>query len=524
VAIDEPIVTAVPVAKPRRRSGAVLVAMGMFLSRIAGLVRERVFAHYFGNSAAADAFKAAFRIPNFLQNLFGEGTLSASFIPVYAKLLAEGDEKQAGRVAGAIFAILTLMVSFFVLVGVLVTPYLIAVIAPGFTGAKRELTIQLVRILFPGIGLLVLSAWCLGILNSHRRFFLSYAAPVMWNLVMITALIYYGPRMGQFPLAIAIAWASVAGSALQFLVQLPFVLKLARGLRFFPTIRNLNVRSVVKNFVPVFFSRGAIQISGYIDGLIASLLPTGAFAAFSYAQTLYLLPFSLFGMSISASELPVMSSALGNEAEVIMQVRDRLQRSLRRIAFLIVPSAMAFIVFGDVVAGAIYQTGRFGRSDAIYVWPILAGAGAGLMAGTFGRLYASAYYALRDTRTPLRFALLRVGLGAGLGFIFSLLLPPAIGIHIRWGVAGLTLASTISSWVEFRFLRHSLNRRIGPTGLEGRYLLSLIWAAGAGAAGGWLIKWLIGPIHPILAGIAILGVFGGIYLLICRLGGISLKG
>ncbi|HNY90987.1 MAG TPA: lipid II flippase MurJ, partial [bacterium] len=153
-----------------------MVAAGVFFSRIAGLIRDRVFAHFFGSSDAADAFKAAFRIPNFLQNLFGEGTLSASFIPVYARLLAEEREEDSGRVAGAVAAILSLVVALSVLAGVLLTPWLIALIAPGFSGAKRELTIQLVRILFPGAGLLVLSSWCLGVLNSHRKFFLSYAA------------------------------------------------------------------------------------------------------------------------------------------------------------------------------------------------------------------------------------------------------------------------------------------------------------------------------------------------------------
>jgi putative peptidoglycan lipid II flippase len=149
-----------------------LVAAGILLSRIAGLIRDRVFAHYFGNSDAADAFKAAFRIPNALSNLFGEGVLSASFIPVYAGLLARDEEEEARRTAGAVAALLALSTSILVLIGVLATPYLIDAIAPGFSGDKRELTIRLVRILFPGAGLLVLSAWCLGILNSHRRGFL----------------------------------------------------------------------------------------------------------------------------------------------------------------------------------------------------------------------------------------------------------------------------------------------------------------------------------------------------------------
>src|SRR5215813_2143394 len=175
---------------PRTGRSAIFVAAGILTSRLAGFVRLRAFAYYFGlESEAADAFNAGFRIPNFLQNLFGEGALSASFIPVYAALLAREDRREADRVAGAVAAILALLVSGLVLLGVLATPLLIDAIAPGFTGAKRELTIQIVRILFPRAGLLVLSAWCLGVHNSHHRFLLSYAAPVMWNAAMIATMI-----------------------------------------------------------------------------------------------------------------------------------------------------------------------------------------------------------------------------------------------------------------------------------------------------------------------------------------------
>src|SRR6266699_451956 len=227
------------------------VAAGILLSRIIGLARLRVFSHYFGlRSDAADAFNAAFRIPNFLQNLFGEGVLSASFIPVYARLLAEGDEEEAGRVAGAVGALLALVVSVLCLVGVLVTPWLIDAIAPGFHGAKRDLTISLVRILFPGAGLLVLSAWCLGILNSHRRFFLSYSVPVLWNAAMIAALAWFGPRAGQDRLARAVAWASVLGSAAQFLAQLPVVLRLVPDLRVRLATQLDGVRVAIRNFGP----------------------------------------------------------------------------------------------------------------------------------------------------------------------------------------------------------------------------------------------------------------------------------
>src|SRR4051794_25188097 len=162
-----------------------MVATGILFSRILGLIRNRVFAHYLGTSDAADAFNAAFRIPNFLQNLFGEGVLSASFIPVYARLLGRKQDEEARRTAGAVFSLLTLSTSILVLLGVFLTPALIAIIAPGFEGEKRAATIRLVRILFPGAGVLVLSAWCLGVLNSHRRVCPLYATPARWGVSIV---------------------------------------------------------------------------------------------------------------------------------------------------------------------------------------------------------------------------------------------------------------------------------------------------------------------------------------------------
>lgn len=495
---------------------AFLVGSGILLSRLVGLVRQRVFSYYFGLSDAADAFTAALRIPNFLQNLFGEGVLSASFIPVYARLLAEHDEEEAGRVAGAVAAILALTTSVLVLVGVLATPYLIDAIAPGFHEAKRELTIRLVRILFPGVGLLVLSAWCLGILNSHRRFFLSYAAPVIWNAAMIATLVVFGGQP-QDALAATLAWGSVIGSALQFGVQLPVVLKLARGLRVHLETRGAPVREVLRNFGPVFVSRGAVQISAYVDNLLASLLGEGAVAGLTNAQTLYLLPVSLFGMSISAAELPAMSSALGDKEQVAGLLRQRLNAGLRQIAFFIVPSAMAFLALGDVITAALFQTGRFKHADALYVWAILAGSGVGLLASTMGRLYSSTYYALRDTRTPLRYAVIRVALTTGLGYLCAVPLPRWLGIEPRWGVAGLTASAGVAGWVEFTLLRRTLNQRIGRTGLP-TVLTAKLWiSAAVGAAAGWGMKLAIGGRHPIIAAIAILAPYGILYFAVAYL-------
>jgi putative peptidoglycan lipid II flippase len=500
---------------------AFLVACGIFLSRVTGLVRDRVFAHYFGNSDAADAFKAAFRIPNFLQNLFGEGVLSASFIPVYARLLSSGDEEDARRTAGAVAALLALTTSLLVLAGVFATPWLIDAIAPGFSGAKRELTIQLVRILFPGAGLLVFSAWCLGILNSHRRFFLSYTAPVVWNAAMIATLLVFGGSRSQYPLAQILAWGSVVGSALQVGVQLPMVLKLLRRLHLSLACYSEHVQTVIRNFFPVFIGRGVVQISAYVDALLASLLPTGAVAALAYAQTLYTLPVSLFGMSVSAAELPLMSGELGSDDQVAAALRTRLDAGLRRIAFLVMPSLAAFLVLGDIIVAAIYQTGQFTHADAVYVWGILAGSTVGLLASTCGRLYSSVYYALRDTRTPLRYAIVRVALTSVLGYFFALHLPAMLGMASRWGVAGLTVSAGIAAWVELFLLRRSLNRRIGRTGLAAGYLAKISLAAFSAAGVGWLLHVRFGYHAPVLTAIVVLLPFGLVYFAITMLLGLS---
>ena len=533
------------VARPASRGGgfAVLVAAGILLSRVAGLIRERVFAHYLGNSDAAGAFKAALRIPNFLQNLFGEGVLSASFIPVYARLLAEKDEETAGRVAGVVATLLALSVSVIVAIGVLATPVIIGLVAPGFQGEVRELTVRIVRILFPGVGLLVLSAWCLGVLNSHHKFFLSYVAPVLWNIAMIATLVIFGARLAQYPLAIALAWGAVVGSALQFGMQVPFVFRYAPAIRFGIDTALAPVRDIFRNLGPVVISRGVVQLSAYIDGMIASFLGTNAVSGLGYAQTIYLLPIGLFGMSVAASELPQMSQAVGTPDEIFAALRVRLERGLRQIAFFVIPSVAAFVVLGRTLVAALYRTGAFGDDDTRYVWYILIGSAVGLLAATLGRLYSSAFYALRDTRTPLRFAIIRVVLTGALGYLFAFPLRPAMvagleaagvplpqiaGGTLGLGAIGLTASAGLAGWVEFWLLRRALGDKIGRVQLAAGFQIRLwasaiVAAAAALGAGRLYLRLAAGErllLHPISVAAVIVGVYGVVYFLAAFLAGV----
>jgi putative peptidoglycan lipid II flippase len=507
----------------KSRGAAFLVASGILLSRVAGLIRQTMMARYLGAGMAADAFNAAFRIPNLLQNLFGEGVLSASFIPEYAGLLGRGEEDEATRLAGAVAGMLALVASILVLVGVVTAPWLVAIIANGFTGEKRELTVRLTRILFPGAGLLVFSAWCLGVLNSHRRFFMSYTAPVLWNLAMVLTLVFFHRGRTESELAVYLAYGSVIGSALQFGIQLPQVLRLARGVRPRLTAAAESVQNVFRNFTPAFIGRGVVQISAYVDAWLASYLGNGAVSSFTYAQTIYVLPISLFGMAISAAELPTMSRAVGTTAEISAYLRRRLTDGLDRIAYFIVPSVVALLALGDLIVHLLFESGRFQRGNTIWVWEILIGSTIGLLASTMGRLYSSTFYAMRDTRTPLRFAIVRVVLTTVLGYFFALVLPGILGIDRKLGAAGLTASAGLAGWVEFYLLRREMDKRVGRTRLVPERMTKLWAAALIAAAIPWIYKLVIDRGNPFFSAhenavqskflaLLLLGVYGVCYL------------
>ena len=475
--MEESSATTEATPAPRQRNlGAYVVGFGILCSRMAWLAREVVFAHFFGNSDSADAFKAAIRIPNFLQNLFGEGVLSASFIPVYVSLREGENQEEAKRLAGSIFALLSLSISVLVLIGVYCTPAIVTFITPGFTGEKQLQVIRLVRIFFPGAGLLVMCAWCLGILNSHRKFFLSYTAPVIWNITIIAVLLYYGGNLSQEGLAECAAWGALAGSFLQFAIQFPSAYKLLQRLYFRFDLKSTHVRSVVRNFFPVLLGRGVIQISAYIDNVIASFLPTGALSAFGYAQTMYLLPISLFGMSVSAAELPEMSGNHDSESDRNAAISQKLSAGLERIAFFVVPTMLGYLCLGDVLVGVLFQSGRFTAADTRYVWLTLSAASLALYAVTSGRLYASSLYALRDTKTPLRLALIRVSFATVLACFSALYLPGLLGLSSSYGIAGLSLASAVGGILEYLLLRRAVVRKIGQAAITPGVALK-IWGS-----------------------------------------------
>lgn len=485
------------------RGGSVLVASGIGLSRVAGLIREMVTSRVLGLSLAADAFAAAARIPNLLQNLLGEGVLSASFVPVYSQMLDGDDEKEANRVAGAVGALLLVVTGIAVLVLVVAARPITRVLALGLQGERFELAVEFTQIMAVGVGFLVMSAWCLGILNSHRHFFLPYAAPVIWNLAQVVALLFIWWR--DWPLADAargLAVAVTVGGALQLAVQLPTVRRLARGMRLRPDNRHPRVRDVRRRFTPAVLGRGVVQISAYLDLFLATFLAAGALSALFKAQILYTLPVSLFAMSVAAAELPEMARLVGDPDALIARTR----RSLDRIAFWMLLAAFVMIAAGDLIVGVLFQGGEFDGSDGVLVWFVLGAYAVGLPAIGTSRLLQNTCYAVGDTRGPARIAAIRVAIAAVIGVVVMFPLDHVVvgpdglvgdgfgftpldegirslGGPVRLGAVGLAMGSAVGAWVELTLLATLVRRTVPGLGDPRRSLLG----PGPAAATGFVV-------------------------------------
>jgi putative peptidoglycan lipid II flippase len=522
------------------------VAVGIFASRVAGLLRDRAIAHVFGVGPYADVFRTVLRGPNVLQNLLGEGSISASFVPVYSRLIHAGRHEDAGRLAGAVFGLLLALVAGLTLAGILLARPIVAILVPGFLGDaaavaageisvdRFELAVSTVRIIFPMTGVLVLAAWALGVLNAHRRFLLPYLGPVLWNVAIIAALAVAGASLLSPPddsqafrtkLLFAACWGALAGGVAQFAVQLPLIATTMRGFRLSLSTRVEGVREVLRAFGPAVAGRGVYQISAYIDLILGSLLAAGALAALGWAQTLYILPVSLFGLSVAASELPELSRQTRPEAAD--EFTARVRGSLRQIAFMTVPTAAGYIAFGFLLVGALYRTGRFTVGDNWLVYMVLVGYATGLVATTWSRLLQNAYFALGDTRTPAKVALVRLVVSAGCAlplmfWLDTLTVPGAAGQDsLRAGAVGLALGSGVGAWAELFALTRRLRRRAEgfalPTG-RGLGLLGLSLLAALPAAAAW---WVLPPLHVILEAVVVLAVYAAAYLGAAQLAGVS---
>jgi putative peptidoglycan lipid II flippase len=523
------------------RRGTAQVAAGILMSRVAGLLRERVAAHFLGVTAFGDVFIAVFRGPNVVQNLLGEQALSASFIPIYAQLVAAGRREEAARFASTCFALLVALASVIALLGVALARPIVALLNPGLledAGAvaaglravdRYPIAVEGVRIVFPMTALLVVAAWCLGVLNTHGRFFLSYFAPVLWNAGVIAALVWVGgggagAGAGAAPtgrdLVIAACVGALAGAALQLAVQMPLAVRLLGELKPRLTLRDDSVREAVARFGPALLGRGAVQLSGWLDLVLASFLTVGTLAALGWAQRVYLLPVALFGFSIAAVELPELARLAAGER--VAATRRRFEVAFRRSVLVVAPTVVGFVALGFLAVGLLYRSGSFGPADNWMVYLVLAAYTLGLPATVVSRLLQNLFFVAGDTRTPARVAFVRLavstGLGAGAGFgldrfpLSSLIGAPGAD-RLSLAAVGLALASAIGAWCELAVLQRRAPGTDQARGLVSwRAAVGPLGAALAAAGGGAILWWAVRGASPALQAVVVLPAYAALYL------------
>jgi len=427
-----------------------VVSLATFVSRLFGLIREQVFAFLFGAGFAVDAFVAAFRIPNLLRDLFAEGALSVSFVPVFTDYATNKGKEEAFRLANLVINALAVVVSAIVLIGIVLTPYIVDLIAPGFGSipGKSELTTLMARIMFPFLLLVSLAALAMGILNSLRHFAVPAFSPVLLNLGMILAGFLLCPLFE--PRIIGMALGVILGGLGQWAVQIPSLKK--EGYRYQPILsfKDPGVRRIIFLMTPAILGLASTQINIFVNTLIASLLPQGSVSYLNFSFRLMHFPLGIFGVAVATVTLPVVATYAARKD--ISNVLATSSSSLKLVFFLTLPSIFFLSFAAKPIISVLYQHGRFHYLDTVNTSQALIFYSLGLFAYSSVRVIAPVFYSLGDSKTPVKISVLAVAVNIALNLIF---MGPL-------GFKGLALATSLSAMTNMSILIYFLQKRVGP--------------------------------------------------------------
>lgn len=454
-----------------------VIGAATFLSRVLGFVRDMVVAKVFGATLAADAFFVAFRITNLLRELLAEGSMSAAFIPVFTEYLALRSKEEARELASATVSLLFVILSGAVLLGIALSPYVVSLIAPGFTDnpAQFGMTVYLTRLMFPYMLFIGLAAITMGMLNSMGSFTAPALSPVMLNVAMIGCALLVSPHMENPVVGLAIG--VILGGFLQLAVQLPPVKKKGMWFSLIWNPAHEGVVRVLRLTVPVIGSLAVTQINIFVSSILASFLMVGSISYLYYATRLYQFPHGIFGIAIATAILPAMSrQAAANDMDAL---RDTLSFGIRYILFINIPAMVGLIVLGIPITSLLFQRGEFDYNATVQTAYALMFFSVGLWAFSGVRIVNSAFYAMKDTKTPVKSALI----AAGANVVFSLLLMRPMG-H-----GGLALATALAANINMYMLLYLFRKKTGPIGLR-RIIRSFAKTTVASAAMGVVCYYL----------------------------------
>jgi putative peptidoglycan lipid II flippase len=433
---------------------ASLISALTVLSRVFGYIRDSRIAYLLGAGTAADAYTTAYRIPNLLRRLVGEGAVSAAFIPVFSRYIAEKNEKDAWEFANTMFTVITIFLTAVTVTGILISPLIVRLFASGFvdTPGKLELTATLNRIMFPYIFLISLSALAMGILNSFHQFGTPALSPVVLNLTMI-AFSFLGGLFGDIPRTLAVG--VVVGGAFQLAIQIPALIESGWHIRLTIDFNHPGVRRVAKLMVPVIFGVGIVQVNVLVDTQFASYLEEGSVTAIYYADRVMELVLGGYAVAVSTVILPLLSRQAA--LREIDELKTTLNFAIRLILFITFPATVGLILLRREIIEVLFQHGDFdAASTALTAWALPFFA-VGLSAFSMVKIIVPAFYALQDTRTPVKIAFMAMLLNIALNLVF---IRP-----LRNG--GPALATSLSAFFNSISLLMIFYTRYGSFGVRG---------------------------------------------------------
>lgn len=438
-----------------------VIGLATFLSRVLGLVRDMVVANSFGAKMVADAFYVAYRIPNLLRELFAEGSMSAGFIPVFTEYLTNKSKDEAKGLANAVFTIVFLTLSGITLLGILLAPVIVRILAPGFLSdpEKYNLTVFLTKIMFPYLLFIGVAALVMGILNSLRSFLAPALSPVALNVAIILSVFLLSPRM-EDPI-VGIAIGVIIGGFLQFLIQTPSLRNKGISLKPSLHISHPGVKRIGHLLLPASLSSSVNMINIFIGSILASYLVTGSITYLFYGMRFIHFPLGIFGIAVATAILPTLSTHAAKGDDVAL--RDTLSFGIRLVFFITIPSMIGLIVLRVPIVNLILQRGEFDYTATIGTAHAVLYYAVGLWAFAGVRIVLQAFYSIQDTNTPLRVGFL----GVGSNILFSLLLMGPLG-H-----GGLALANSLAASLTLFFLTSILRKRLGR--IDGRRILRSLW-------------------------------------------------
>ena len=454
-----------------------IISLATFASRILGLVREAVIAFLFGAGMSADAFFVAFRIPNMLRRLLAEGSLSASFIPVFTEYHHKRGQRQAWELASTMICIVSVILVLVTILGVVAAPLIVKLVAPGFKAIenKQQLTTLLTRIIFPYIFCIGLAALFMGILNSLHHFFAPALSPALLNISIISSALYFAPRFKE-PV-IALALGVLLGGVVQLLFQLPFLKQ--KGMKFNVNfnLKHPGVRRIGRLMLPAMIGLAVYEINGLVDTLLASFLPPGSVSYLNYGNRLVQFPLGLFGIALGTAILPTLSrQAVEGD---LNRLKDTFSMGLRLVLFVSMPAMIGLMILGEPIIQLLFQRGEFGYSATVGSAQALFYYAVGLCAYAGVKVTVPVFYALQDTKTPVKISIIAMTVNI---FLNLILMGP-----LKHG--GLALATALSSMLNMGWLLITLRKRLGNLG--GRMVLaSFVRIALASALMG-LLCWLV---------------------------------